>query len=66
MGNACEEGGLFSEKGVAFGGEEGLLIPGQEAACGAKKSQIFASGAEFLVGLGKRGHVGMMKQQKVR
>jgi hypothetical protein len=40
------------------------LIPAEEARGGAEKGEVFASGAEFFVGLRKRGHGVMMKQQK--
>jgi len=64
MGDAREEGGLFGAEGVAFRGEEGFLIPAEEAGCGAEKREVFASGAEFFVGIRERGHGVMMKQQK--
>ena len=66
VGDAREEGGLFRTEGVAFRGEEGFLIPAEEACGGAEKGEVFTSGAKFFVGLRKRGHAGMMKQQKVR
>jgi hypothetical protein len=47
---------------VAFRGEEGFLIPAEEACGGAEKREVFASGAKFFVGLRKRGHAGMMRQ----
>jgi hypothetical protein len=40
------------------------LIPAEEACGGAEKGEVFASGAEFFVGLRKRGHERIMKQQK--
>ena len=49
---------------MAFRGEEGFLIPAEEACGGAKKGEVFASGTEFFVGIGKRGHGVMMKQEK--
>jgi hypothetical protein len=49
---------------VAFRGEEGFLIPAEKACGSAKKGKVFASSAEFFVGIGKRGHGVMMKQQK--
>jgi hypothetical protein len=64
VGDAREEGGLFGAEGVAFRGEQGFLIPAEEACGGAEKREVFASGAEFFVGLRERGHAGMMKQQK--
>jgi hypothetical protein len=64
VGDAGEKGGLFGTEGVAFRGEEGFLIPAKEACGGAEKGKVFASGAEFFVGIGKRGHVKMMKQEK--
>ena len=66
VGDAGEQGGLFGTKGVAFGGEEGFLIPAEESSGSAKKGEVFASGTEFFVGLRKRGHAEMMKQQTVR
>jgi len=62
MGDASDEGRLFGAKGVAFGWKEGFLIPSEQAASGAKEGEIFAAGAEFFVGVRKRGHAGMMKQ----
>ena len=62
VGDAREEGGLFGAEGVAFRGEEGFLIPAEKACGSAKKGEVFASGAEFFVGLRERGHAGMMKQ----
>ena len=47
---------------MAFRGEEGFLIPAEEACGGAKKGEVFASGAEFFIGFRKRRHTGMMKQ----
>jgi len=47
---------------VAFRGEEGFLIPAEEASGGAEKGKIFASGAKFFVGFREGGHAGMMKQ----
>jgi hypothetical protein len=64
VGDAGKEGGLFGTEGVAFRGEEGFLIPAKETRGGAKKGEIFASGAKFFVGIGKRGHGVMMKQEK--
>jgi hypothetical protein len=51
VGNAGKEGRLFSTKRVSFWGEQGFLIPIEEARGGAEKGEIFASGAEFFVGL---------------
>jgi hypothetical protein len=62
MGDASDEGGLFGAKGVAFGWKEGFLVPSEQAAGGAKEGEIFPAGAEFFVGVRKRGHAGMMKQ----
>jgi hypothetical protein len=64
VGDAREEGGLFGAEGVAFRGEEGFLVPAEEACGSAKKGEVFASGAKFFVGIGKRGHGMMMKQEK--
>jgi len=64
VGDAREEGGLFGAEGVAFRGEEGFLIPAEEACGGAKKGKVFASGAKFFVGIRERGHGAMMKQEK--
>jgi hypothetical protein len=64
VGDAREEGGLFGAEGVAFRGEEGFLIPAEKACGGAEKGEVFASGAEIFVGIGKRGHGVMMKQEK--
>ena len=64
MGDASEKGGLFGTEGVAFRGEQGFLIPAEEAGCGAEKGEVFASGTEFFIGFGERGHGKMMKQQK--
>ena len=64
VGDAGEKGGLFGTEGVAFRGEEGFLVPAEEACGGAEKREVFASGAEFFVGLRERGHGVMMKQQK--
>jgi hypothetical protein len=64
VGDAREEGGLFGAEGVAFRGEEGFLIPAEEACGSAEKGEVFASCAEIFVGIGKRGHGVMMKQQK--
>jgi len=64
VGDAREEGGLFGAEGVAFRGEEGFLIPAEEACGRAKKGEVSASGSEFFVGIGKRGHGVMMKQEK--
>ena len=62
VGDTGEEGGLFGTEGVAFRGEEGFLIPAEEARGGAEKGKVFASGAEFFVGIRERGHGVMMKQ----
>ena len=62
VGDAGEKGGLFGTEGVAFRGEEGFLIPAEEACGGAEKGEVFASGAEFFIGLRKWGHGVMMKQ----
>ena len=62
MGDASDEGGLFGAKGVAFGWKEGFLVPSEQTAGGAKEGEIFPAGAEFFVGVRKRGHAGMMKQ----
>jgi hypothetical protein len=51
VGDTCEKGGLFGTEGVAFRGEEGFLIPTEKACGGAEKGEVFASGAEFFVGL---------------
>jgi hypothetical protein len=59
-----EKGGLFGTEGVAFRREEGFLIPAEEARGGAEKGEVFASGAEFIVGIRERGHGVMMKQEK--
>ena len=40
------------------------MIPAEEARGGAEKGEVFASGMEFFVGFRKRGHAGMMKQEK--
>ena len=64
MRDSGEKGGLFGTEGVAFWGEEGFLIPAKEACCGAEKGEVFASGAEFFVGIRERGHGAMMKQEK--
>jgi hypothetical protein len=64
VGDSSEKGGLFGTEGVAFRGKQGFLIPAEEAGCSAEKGEVFASGAEFFVGIGKRGHEVMMKQQK--
>ena len=64
VGDASEKGGLFGTEGVAFRGEKGFLIPAEEARGGAEKGEVFASGTEFFVGIRKRGHEVMMKQQK--
>jgi hypothetical protein len=64
MGNAGEKGGLFSAKGVAFRREESFLIPAEKPRGGTKEGKVFAPSAQFFVGFGKRGHGGMMKQQK--
>lgn len=62
MGDASDEGRLFGAKGVAFGWKEGFLVPSEQAAGGAKEGEIFPAGAEFFVGVRKRGHAGIMKQ----
>jgi hypothetical protein len=62
VGDTSEQGGLFRTEGVAFRGEEGFLIPAEEACGGAEKGEVFASGTEFFVGFGERGHTGIMKQ----
>jgi hypothetical protein len=64
VGDAGEKGRLFGTEGVAFRGEEGFLIPAEKACGSAKKGEVFASSAEIFVGIGKRGHGAMMKQQK--
>jgi hypothetical protein len=64
VGDAGEKGGLFGTERVAFRGEEGFLIPAEEACGGAEKGEVFASGAEFFVGIRERGHGAMMKQEK--
>jgi hypothetical protein len=64
VGDAGEKGGLFSTERVTFRGEEGFLIPAEKACGSAEKGEVFASGAEIFVGIGKRGHVRMMKQEK--
>jgi hypothetical protein len=64
VGDAREEGGLFGTEGVAFLGEEGFLIPAEEAGCSAEKGEVFTSGTEFFVGIREREHGVMMKQQK--
>ena len=51
VGDAREEGGLFGAEGVAFRGEEGFLVPAEEACGSAKKGEVFASSAEIFVGL---------------
>jgi hypothetical protein len=56
VGDASDEGGLFGAKGVAFRWKEGFLIPSEQAAGGAKESEIFPAGAEFFVGVRKVGH----------
>lgn len=65
VGDAGEEGGLFGTKGVAFGGEEGFLVPREKAGGGAKEGEVFTAGAKFFVGLRQRGHGGMMKQDDI-
>jgi hypothetical protein len=62
VGDARKEGGLFGTEGVAFRGEQGFLVPAEEACGGAEKGKIFASGAEFFIGLRRWGHGVMMKQ----
>jgi hypothetical protein len=64
VGDAGEKGGLFSTERVTFRGEQGFLIPAEEAGCSAEKGEVFASGAEFFVGIRERGHGVMMKQEK--
>jgi hypothetical protein len=64
VGDAGEKGGLFGTERVAFRGEQGFLIPAEEAGCSAEKGEVFASGAEFFVGIRERGHGAMMKQEK--
>jgi hypothetical protein len=64
VGDAREKGGLFSTERVAFRGEEGFLIPAEEACGGAEKGEVFTSGTEFFVGIRERGHGAMMKQEK--
>jgi hypothetical protein len=54
VGDAGEKGGLFGTKGVAFRGEEGFLIPTQKASGSAEKGEVFASCAEFFVGIRER------------
>ena len=61
---AGDLGGLFGTEGVDIRGDESFLIPAAKACGGAKKGKVFTSGAEFFVGIGKRGHGVMMKQQK--
>ena len=56
VGDASDQGGLFGAKGVAFGWKEGFLVPSEQAAGGAKESEIFPAGAEFFVGVRKVGH----------
>ncbi len=51
VGDAGEKGGLFSTERVTFRGEEGFLVPAEEACGSAKKGEVFASSAEFFVGL---------------
>jgi hypothetical protein len=65
MGNAGEERGLLSTERVAFRGEQSFLIPAEKARGGAEEGKVFSAGAEFFIGLGKRGHEVMMKQHKV-
>jgi hypothetical protein len=64
VGDAGKKGGLFGTEGVAFRGEKGFLIPAKETRGGAKKGEVFASGAKFFVGIRERGHGAMMKQEK--
>jgi hypothetical protein len=47
---------------VAFWGEEGFLIPREEACGGTEKGDVFASSSEFFISIRKGGHAGMMKQ----
>jgi hypothetical protein len=63
VGDSSEKGGLFGTEGVAFRGKQGFLIPAEEARGGAEKGKVFASGAEFFVGIRERGHGAMMKQE---
>ena len=44
--------------------EESFLIPAEETRGGTEERKVFAPGAQFFVGFVKRGHKGMMKQQK--
>ena len=44
VGDAGEEGGLFGTEGVAFWGEDGFLIPREEAGGGAEQGEVFPSG----------------------
>ena len=64
VGDAGEKGGLFSTERVTFRGEQGFLIPAEEAGCSAEKGEVFASGTEFIVAIRERGHGAMMKQEK--
>jgi hypothetical protein len=64
VGDAGEKGGLFSTERVTFRGEQGFLIPAEEAGCSAEKGEVFASGAELFVGIREREHGAMMKQEK--
>ena len=64
VGDSGEKGGLFGTEGVAFRGEQGFLIPAEEASGSAEKGEVFASGTEFFVGFRKMGHGVMMKQLK--
>jgi hypothetical protein len=64
VGDTGEKGGLFGTEGVAFWREESFLIPAKEARGGAEKGEVFAASAELFVGIGKRGHGVMMKQEK--
>ena len=40
------------------------MIPAEEACGSAEKGEVFASSSEIFVGIGKRGHGVMMKQEK--
>jgi len=62
VGDTCEKGGLFGTEGVAFRGEQGFLIPAEEACGSAEKGEVFTSGTEFFIGFGEMGHGKMMKQ----
>jgi hypothetical protein len=64
VGDAGEKGGLFGTEGVAFRGEQGFLIPAEEACGGAEKGEVFASGTKIFVGFREGRHERMMKQEK--